>query len=365
MKPQPERIEKGLWWERAWKLVEGCSHVSPGCDHCWSAREANMRANNPNAKIKEQYAGLTEGVRWNGQIRLMEKNLDLPLRAKNPQVWAVWNDLFHEDVSDEFIDLAFGAMALCPQHTFLVLTKRPERMMNYMCAELTHCKFPTFPHEKTIERYTRGQEIGMHLRGCGSDMLWSTKAERERKSDIGCAMQFSGEHWPLPNVYLGVTAENQDLYDQRVQYLRQIPAVVRFISYEPALGPLVMRKKAADEKEIIQAAFMGLLDDYSRPVEKGIDWVICGGESGPGARPMHPDWVRGLRNQCVAAGVPFFFKQWGEWLPQKEWLKQETDPDAERKWVRMDGLRMFRVGKKAAGRLLDGQEWSQWPDVKP
>jgi protein gp37 len=244
-----------------------------------------MRANNPNAKIKEQYAGLTEGVKWNGQLRLMEKNLDLPLRVKKPQVWAVWNDLLHEDVSFEFIHEAWDIMKACPHHIFLVLTKRPEKMKQAL------------------------------------DRIYSLER-------LGWAKGFWNHIW------LGVTAENQDLYDQRVQCLRQIPAAIRFVSHEPALGPLVMRKKAADDKEIIQAALMGRLDDYSRPVERGIDWVIRGGESGPGARPLHPAWVRGLRDQCVASETPFFFKQWGG------------------------------VNKKAAGRLLRGRSYDEMPRAR-
>jgi protein gp37 len=252
-----------------------------------------MRANNPNAKIKEQYAGLTEGVRWNGQIRLMEKNLDLPLRVRKPQVWAVWNDLFHEDVPFEFIGKVFARMHNTRYHTFIVLTKRPKRM-----AEFIH--------------WYKTEWLA------GFESAWPREYQ---------------------HLWLGVTCENQELFDQRWQCLRQIPASVVFISYEPGLGPLI------------------LPDDFLARGKRA--WLIAGGESGPGARPIHPDWPRSLRDQCQAAGTPFFFKQWGEWLSHH----QMGDLSGACKQTIIDGLSFYRVGKKNAGRLLDNQEWSQFPEV--
>jgi protein gp37 len=137
-------------------------------------------------------------------------------------------------------------------------------------------------------------------------------------------------HWPLPNIWLGITAENQQAFEERAPWLRKCPAAIRFVSLEPLLGPIIM-------------------DDLLT----GIDWCIVGGETGPGARPMHPEWVRNIRDQCQSAGVPFFFKQWGEWGPAWE-HGLRGEPDAL----------MRRVGKKAAGRMLDGRTWDEVPNLK-
>ncbi len=328
-----DRLAKGLYWDRALKLVDGCTPVSVGCDHCWSMREAHMRSFSQNEKIKAQYCGLTDGDgKWNGRIRLVTKNLYLPLRVKKPTVWAVWNDLFHEDVPDEFLYKAFSMMEMAVKHTFLILTKRPERMKEFVL----------------------------------DYFAWESP-----DGDEGVEVS--------KNIWLGITAENQEQADKRIPVLLQIPAAVRFVSLEPLLGPIVLRKKAANEQEIIQATLMGLLDDYTRPVETGIDWVICGGESGPKARPLHPTWVQSLRDQCQAAEVPFFFKQWGEFADcTKKGTGRGTEiilaPDGEilglgynkcggvdPDWEKKGGAWMYRTGKKVAGRLLDGKTWDEMP----
>lgn len=160
----------------------------------------------------------------------------------------------------------------------------------------------------------------------------------------------------LSNVWLGVSVENQEWYDKRREDLRDTPAAVHFISYEPALGPLVI----PDE-------------DF-----EWLNWVICSGESGPGAMPMHPEWARNLRDQCVAAGVPFFFRQWGAWFPRDQWehnpelvLPSEnyaydgTGDDIYRFDDPVDGVCvMHRVGKHKAGRMLDGRTWDEMPETK-
>jgi protein gp37 len=231
------------------------------------------------------------------------------------------SDLFHEALPNEAIDKVFAVMAMCPQHTFQVLTKRPERML--------------------VQLGTRS---------------------------------------PLPNVWLGVSVEDKATADERIPLLLQTPAAIRFVSYEPALAainlePYLVCVECA-EGRTDQRADRG--DVCSREI---LDWVIAGGESGPNARPAHPDWFRSVRDQCQAAGVPFFFKQWGEWVPASQvetkvgTITHAMTPDGRyttcdcesmmaldaecRQW---EGLR--KVGKKAAGRLLDGREWNEFPTVK-
>lgn len=240
----PERIAKGLYWDRAWTLVRGCTPVSEGCDNCWSAKETHMRQNNPNLKIQLSNMGLTESGKFNGKIRTVEANLDLLSRTKNPKVWAVWNDLFHEDVSFDFVCDVLARVEFSPQHTVLVLTKRPERMLEF---------FQTWENRR----------------------------------------------WPLPNLWLGVTAENQACADERIPILLQIPAAVRFVSVEPMLGAVDLNER---ELLIDKRRFKYTIGNY-------LDWVICGGETGPGARSMQIEWVQNLKDQCVVAGVPFFLKQ--------------------------------------------------------
>ncbi len=297
------------WATETWNPVTGCTPVSEACQNCYAKRMAN--------RLRGRF-GYPEDEPF--KVALHPEKLDEPLRWKKPRRVFVcsMSDLFHEEVPFIVIAKIFGIMHTANQHTYIVLTKRPERMAEF------------------IKWFT-----GPSWRGA----------------------------WPqeYPHVWLGVTAENQARFDERVDILKQIPAAVHFVSIEPMLGPIVMRQKANDEREIIQATMMGVLDDYSRPVMHGIDWVICGGETGPGARPMHPDWVRSLRDQCQEAGTPFFFKQWGDWapIPTKDVPvigcadggRFHDGPNPSR------GLAMYRVGNKAAGYLIDGQEWRQFPEV--
>jgi protein gp37 len=175
------------------------------------------------------------------------------------------------------------------------------------------------------------------------------------------------------NVWLGVTAENQARADERIPILLQIPAAKRFVSVEPMLGPLDISRWLRPRQTRNPDGYGGDHAPGWTTDFKAIDWVICGGETGPGARPMHPDWVRSVRDQCQAAGVPFFFKQWGEWAPSSLIAVARDTGGLQRilddapKTVKVhqwdDGLKSVGVGKKAAGRLLDGREWNERPNV--
>lgn len=257
------------WTDATWNPVTGCTKVSQGCKHCYAERMATRLK----AMGQPRYA--------NGfALTCHQDALEQPLKWRKPRRVFVnsMSDLFHEEVPDEFILKVWRTMLRCPQHTFQVLTKRPDRMADFTSR--------------------------LRFDNRGSGKMWLSDDPDARNGwrphgGAGCT--------PRPNIWLGTSVENQDAADSRIRHLLNTPAAVRFLSLEPLLGPLP-----------------GLNLE-------GIHWVIVGGESGPGARPMHPEWARDIREQCVAAGVPFFFKQWGG------------------------------VNKKRAGRLLDGREWNEMP----
>lgn len=313
------------WTDATWNPITGCSVVSPGCTNCYAMRLAGTRLRHHPSR-----AGLTidskAGPVWSGQVRLNTKWLDQPLKWKCPRMIFVCahGDLFHEEVPDEWIDLIFAVMALAPQHTFQVLTKRAERMREYMQ-----------PHSRR-----RADSLG------------------EKVMRLGYTGPLEALRWPLPNVWLGVSVEDQKRADERIPQLLWTPAAVRFLSCEPLVGPVDFHKTGASLPEA--ASFRRHLPLLF------VDWVIAGGESGPGARPMHPAWVRLLRDQCARAGVPFFFKQWGAWkhMPERSHVRDFLPEEGQRVHSQMDGVRpalMFNIGKKAAGRLLDGVEHNAMP----
>ena len=306
------------WAEVTWNPLVGCSVVSPGCTNCYAMREAGGRlASSP------KYRGLTLGSAgnsakggpvWTGEVRLWGPafHADFLFSPQPKRVFVnSMSDLFHELAPDEWIDRILGAAVLCHWHTFLVLTKRAGRMFAWATRERAR----SAPVECLAELYVNHPELA------GG---WPLDADR--------AIDVAIRGWPLPNVWMGVSVEDRARL-ARVDDLRATPAALRFLSLEP------------------------LLEDLGQIDLCGIDWVIVGGESGPRARPMHPDWARSLRDQCAAAGVPFFFKQWGEWQPCG-WLTGHVESAKERC---VDGAWMLKVGKKAAGRLLDGREWNEYP----
>lgn len=242
------------------------------------------------------------------------------------------SDLFHEEVPDEFIDQVFAVMALSPDHTFQVLTKRPQRMRKYLSS--------------------------------GHLPLWKRWGMAAVDMDVDAGLwipTFRGVDplpWPLPNVCLGVSVEDQPTANERIPLLLQTPAAVRWVSAEPLLGPV-------DFKAIVTGCGSSAIgcscsvDEGACSIHPTLDWIVGGGEFGPGARPMHPEWVRSIRDQCVEAGVAFNFKQWGEWAPNC--LCESKQPC--RTIERPEGVPgvMFRCGKKAAGRTLDGKIWDEYP----
>jgi protein gp37 len=295
------------WTDATWNPIRGCSRVSEGCRNCYAETVA--------ARFCDQgapYHGFAErgrtGSKWTGKVELIPNMLDQPLRWKRPRRIFVnsMSDLFHDalDVWEiaEVFAIAVAATHL-RGHTLQILTKRPHRM----CRLLNR------------ESFWREVNAGAR-RHTGCDPL----------------PEYSPSQ-PPPGILIGISAENQEAFDERWPNLRDTPAALRFVSAEPLIGAIDM--------------------ETAWP-----DWVIAGGESGPNARPMHPDWARGLRDQCQAGGVPFFFKQRGEWT----WV-DDADYDAARIPAGAIGFKfpddepMWRVGKKAAGALLDGRAWEEFP----
>ena len=354
------------WADATWNPITGCSVVSPGCTNCYAMRLAGTRL-----KHLPSRAGLTQdskaGPVWNGKVRFNKQGLDQPLRWWRPRRIFVCahGDLFHPAIPDEWIDQAFAVMALAPQHVFIVLTKRGARMRYWFRRERGH----TAPAECLAELY-----LDEH-----PQIAERWPLDKERAIGVGL------RGWPLPNVWLGVSVEDHERADERIPDLLATPAAVRFISAEPLLGPLDLGSYLLSVRgKHDQRVRLPMLDSEEGRAPRqgylgeaiGLDWVIAGGESGPNARPMHPDWARSLRDQCIAARVPFFFKQWGEWLagenlgwPLARWQDgQEGKHDSPDhiEWRHFTtpgeyGAFTIRVGKRAAGRLLDGHEWSEFP----
>lgn len=309
------------WTDATWSPVTGCDPISPGCKNCYAKREVEQRwSKNP----KSVFFG-----RAFNDVQCHESALSQPLSWKKPKKIFVCPraDLFHDDVPDSFIDRAFAVMALAPQHTFQVLTKRSRRMQEYMSGG---------GRAAAVFDLMRNSELG----------YMANQAKLPPQS------------WPLPNVWLGVSVEDQAAANERIPLLLKTPAAVRWISAEPLLGPVSLRWLAAFPENSPNTATnpSGRTDGLRR-----LDWVVVGGESGQKARPMSPDWARGLRKQCADSGVPFYFKQWGEWIPM---LGQRDGVPVKQKIETTDGWIMGWAGTKAAGRLLDGVLHDDYPEVQ-
>lgn len=357
------------WTDATWPIVQGCDPVSQGCVRCYAVPLLHRLAHNPNQTISAPLHGLVEKhvnaagetiLRFTGKLALREDRLGWPLGWKKPRMIFVpsHGDIFHKDVPNEFLDKIFAVMALCPQHTFQILTKRPERMRSYL---------------------TRMENFGDE---------YETVMESHAFVSVLCEASdlVIGDHlfpWPLPNVWLGTSCEDQATADERIPHLLQTPAAIRFVSCEPLLGPIHLGylgwPQGDGNARTGHNALIGARYENGNLVERlpRLDWIIVGGESGPGARPMHPDWARSLRDQCAAVDVKYFFKQWGAFAPTRTisngWFEDNEsvfNKSAKAAALVLPGpipntSTLFeRIGKKAAGRLLDGREHNEYPEAK-
>ncbi|OBF77034.1 DUF5131 family protein [Mycolicibacterium fortuitum] len=353
------------WTEATWSPVTGCTRVSDGCLNCYIERTPPFRMSH--RRFDRDGIGGTTGV------LLHPGRLGIPLKWRKPKRIFVCSmaDLFHAEVPDEFIARVWHVMRMAPDHTFQVLTKRHDRM-------------------RSLLNSVDFRELVFGLGGVGRGQA-NGHLEHYRQ-------------WPVPNVWLGVSTENQQWANIRIPVLLDTPAAVRFISAEPLLGPIDLIGQGGN---MVGAGMYALPDppeyDGGEPVcqdhgvaqcQQGctfLDWVIVGGESGPGARPMHPAWARDIQRQCAAADVPFLFKQWGDWTPLAPLVDGKFDftrgitmtddgitynrgdldyPDGPRRGEAMRAdfphhhpTSMYRVGKGRAGRELyhDGRTWDEYP----
>jgi protein gp37 len=296
------------WTDATWSPFRGCTRISPGCQNCYAERMAARNLlGHRSPTTGNPFANMTQGgPRWTGKVELIESQMNAPLRWRRPRRIFVnsMSDTFHERVSVEWIERVFAVASVCQQHTFIMLTKRSKRLREYHAEDLMG----------------RGARHRVYNRAYALGAIW------QRSPSVG---------WPLRNIHMGISAEDQPRFDERVEDLRATPAAVRWLSMEPLLGPIDLA---------------GRLD--------GIHWVVVGGESGPGARPVQKDWVRSIRNACVEAGVPFFFKQWGEYLPPM------TDGAITDNGQVLNCSDVpVRIGKSRAGASLDGREWRELPEA--
>lgn len=349
------------WTDKVWNPTTGCDRVSPGCDHCYALDMAKRLKGMGQAKYQLDGDPRTSGPGFG--VAVHHDSLNAPFRWRKPQRVFVnsMSDLFHPRIPDGFIGSVFNTMALTPQHTYQILTKRPKRMRALL-------------------------------------RKWEAAGWMWRRDDMVWCGPIPG---PLPNVWLGTSVEDQRYADERIPDLLDTPAAVRFLSCEPLLGPVSIDRYLW----LTGASTAGPFRDHAGRRRGGggiggqaitsirsrdLHWVIVGGESGSSARPMHPDWARRLRDECVTAEVPYFFKQWGRWgdlaplndrgvLDYRKAHSVANDgtvyadddlayPDGPRygEAIRAGHDRahltfMFPLGKGRTGRDLDGRTWDEFP----
>jgi protein gp37 len=274
------------WTEVTWNPTSGCDRISPGCDHCYALTLAKRLKAMGQPKYQTDGDPRTSGPGFG--VTLHPDVVLAPLGWRQPRKVFVDSmaDLLHAKVTTTFLAQVWAVMALTPRHTYQILTKRPERYVHVLDGPC---------------RCGRGHRPGIDFRHLVAEHI--RRLARNPRHQVDVLVR-----WPLENVWLGTSIESDD-YVHRADHLRAASATTRFLSLEPLLGPLPSLDLT------------------------GIDWVIVGGESGPGHRPLELDWVRDVRDRCVALGIPLFFKQVGGRTP------------------------------KAGGRLLDGRTWDQMPDL--
>lgn len=319
------------WCDETWNPVTGCEPIGEACRNCYAERMVK--------RFPDRFGGVGHPFR----VTYHPARFTQPLHWRKPRRVFVCSmgDLFHRDVSRSWIDQVLAIACRCQRHTFMILTKRPERMGRYFRELATPGGAKRF--EDQYNNPMALHKFAMMLR--------------------------RGE--PLPNVWLGTSVWDQESAGKNIPELLKCPASIRFVSAEPLLAPLDL----SDWPECCRpddsvCPFPCDPCDSEHPCNwRGLDWVICGGESGAGARPVHQDWVRSLRGQCVDTGTPFMFKQWGDYLPSEQ----------DEKYGQHDGCRVTarpagtgapccpglwtRLGKAKAGRMLDGEEWLQFPEA--
>jgi|GEM_PF-49490 len=291
--------------DEVWEVTAGCTKASPGCANCWAEATSRRMA----GKALPGYRDVIRNGHWNGSISLLKHNLERPLKWKRPRVVFVnsKSDLFHESVPFEYIDRVFYTMIQARQHTFLLLTKRPDRMAAY--------------YESRMD---------------GEDWF---------EVDLGAGWR-AGFEVRKGNIWPGATAENQEMLEQRAPQLVRCPGPVRWLSLEPLLEAVDL------------APWIG--QGYDQ-----VNWVVPGGESGTRARIMPVSAPRRVRDVCIEKGVPFWFKQWGAWRPINPVTEPHTYELAEQHkidsvmWL---GYRYQKLGKKNTGHELDGTVWQEFPE---
>ncbi len=363
------------WTDFTWNPVRGCSRVSEGCRHCYAERLAAR--NLPELRSPttgKAFAQMTPtGPRWTGKVELIPSKLDEPLHWRRPRRVFVnsMSDLFHEALDFHDIAAVYGVMAMASRHTFQVLTKRPARRLAFMrwMGELVGPGNVPLANMKTLP--LMGALIAADHRGV-----------RPGRGVVAAAQVRS---WPLSNVWEGVSVEDQATADERIPLLLQTPAAVRWASYEPALAPVDFSRflTAGDSDNLkrgsehsrtdgdVPAARVAapqrqrphrdkstgheLSDQGAERLAVGnLDWIVVGGESGPGARPFNLRWALSAEQQCRAAGVPFFCKQWGArpCLPSCASLDC-THPDCDPGWI--------QLADRKGG---DMKEWKRAPQLR-
>lgn len=338
-----------------------CTHASEGCRNCY-AEGMNKRLG----------TGLPykPGHEKDIEIFLDEKTLLQPLKWRDPRGIFVcsMSDAFGPFVTDAMLDRMFAVAALCPQHRFLWLTKRPERMRQYLDNSDRRREISIEEHRSRIGKDHLPIQADRYpaLTYSHGEARYQTKSIFEaapseyssmpRIQLLGCIPAL-----PLPNCWMGTSVEDQATADARIPHLLATPAAVRFCSYEPALAPVDFTRinhSGIVVTDALRGTHGNTKDEIVADGQPRLGLVIAGGESGPHARPAHPQWFRDVRDQCTAAGVSYFHKQNGEFVS----VSEVAGPGAHHHFS--DGATVRRVGKKLAGRLLDRREWNEMPGAR-